>query len=146
MFATGVTVVTACGAGGERAGLTVSSFNSVSLEPPLVLWSLHRASSSMAVLETAQHYAIHVLGADQLALGERFAGPRALRWQGLSHGWSAQGCPLLEGCVAVFECRQKSRYAEGDHLIFVGEVLACMGQPDRQPLLYHQGQMFGLPE
>ena len=140
-----MTVVTACGAGGQRAGLTVSSFNSVSLEPPLVLWSLNRNSSSLAVLESTLHYAIHVLGADQLALGERFAGPRDRRWQGLSHGWSPHGCPLLEGCVAVFECRQKSRYVEGDHLIFVGQVLACMSQPDRRPLLYHQGRMSALP-
>ena len=74
-YGTGVTVVTACGADGQRAGLTVNSFNSVSLEPPLVLWSLGRSSSSMAVFAAASHQVIHVLGADQQALGERLVEP-----------------------------------------------------------------------
>lgn len=145
LFATGVTVVTACGPDGERAGLTVSSFNSVSLQPPLVLWSLNRASQSMAIFESAQHHVIHVLGAHQLALGERFAGPSAQRWEGLDHGWSQHGCPLLEGCLAVFECRQRSRHVEGDHVIFVAQVQACRSHPDAAPLLYHRGQMFPYP-
>lgn len=145
LFATGVTVVTACSADGERAGLTVSSFNSVSLQPPLVLWSLNRGSQSMSVFESAQHHVIHVLGADQLALGERFAGPRAQRWEGLLHGWSQQGCPLLDGCLAVFECRQRSRHVEGDHVIFVAQVEACRSSSNTAPLLYHRGQMFPYP-
>jgi flavin reductase (DIM6/NTAB) family NADH-FMN oxidoreductase RutF len=143
LFATGVTVVTACGADGERVGLTASSFNSVSMHPPLVLWSLSRLSHSMQVFESVSHYAIHVLGADQLALGERFAGPREQRWTGLPHGWSPHGCPLLDGCLAVFECSQRSRHAEGDHVIFVGQVEACRsGSGPLLPLLYHRGQMF----
>jgi flavin reductase (DIM6/NTAB) family NADH-FMN oxidoreductase RutF len=142
LFATGVTVVTACQPDGQRAGLTVSSFNSVSMQPPLVLWSLSRHSQSMQVFESVSHYAIHILGADQLTLGERFAGPREQRWASLQHGWSPRGCPLLEGCIAVFECSQHSRHVEGDHVIFVGQVESCRSGPASPPLLYHQGQMF----
>jgi flavin reductase (DIM6/NTAB) family NADH-FMN oxidoreductase RutF len=142
LFVTGVTVVTACLPDGQRAGLTVSSFNSVSLQPPLVLWSLSRNSQSMPIFESVSHYAIHVLSADQLALGERFAGPREQRWAGLQHGWSPHGCPLLEGCLAVFECSQHSRHPEGDHVIFVGRVEHCSSGPSSLPLLYHRGRMF----
>jgi flavin reductase (DIM6/NTAB) family NADH-FMN oxidoreductase RutF len=139
-FATGVTVVTARSAAGERVGLTVSSFNSVSLEPPLVLWSLNRTSHSMTAFDKVTHYAIHVLGADQQALGERFAGPRDLRWGHLTHSWSAEGSPLLPGCLAVFECVDHSRHEAGDHVIFVGRVMRCTGESAQPPLLYHGGQ------
>lgn len=139
-FATGVTIVTARSASGELAGLTVSSFNSVSLQPPLVLWSLNKVSGAMAALSEAAHYAIHVLAADQQALAERFAGPREQRWAG--QPWQAAECgaPLLPGCVAVFECFNRSRYDEGDHVIFVGEVERCRSQAGTRPLLYHGGR------
>lgn len=140
-FATGVTVVTACSASGERAGLTVSSFNSVSLQPPLVLWSLNQASQSMAVLGQSQHYAIHVLGAHQLALAERFTGPREARWLNLAHRWSDRGVPLLDDCLAVFECTHRSQYVEGDHLIFVAQVERCHRGSDAPPLLYHRSRL-----
>lgn len=139
-FATGVAIVTARSASGGLAGLTVSSFNSVSLEPPLVLWSLNKVSGAMAVLSQASHYAIHVLAADQQALAERFAGPRELRWAGQSWQAGGSGAPLLSGCAAVFECFNRSRYDEGDHVIFVGEVERCRSQAGLQPLLYHGGR------
>lgn len=138
-FATGVTVVTACGVDGHPVGLTVSSFNSVSLQPPLVLWSLARSSMAMPVFTRTVRYAIHVLGAHQLSLAERFAGPREQRWAGLSHGWSAAGVPLLEGCVARFECSARSAHEEGDHVIFVAQVDHCDSTEGLQPLLYHRG-------
>ena len=141
MFTTGVTIVTARSARGELAGLTVSSFNSVSLQPPLVLWSLKADSHSMDVLVQASHYAINVLAADQLLLAERFAGPRELRWQGVSHQMGACGAPVLPGCVAVFECFNRSQYEEGDHVIFVGEVERCTSQAGQDPLLYHGGKL-----
>ena len=139
-FATGVTIVTARAPDGEPVGLTVSSFNSVSLNPPLVLWSLNKASAQLAALSQASHYAIHVLGAGQQALAERFAGPRELRWTGVAHQGGTGGTPLLDGCMAVFECRNRSRHDEGDHLIFVGEVERCVSQPSAAPLLYHGGR------
>jgi flavin reductase (DIM6/NTAB) family NADH-FMN oxidoreductase RutF len=136
-FATGVTVVTACGPDGQRAGLTVNSFSSVSLEPPLVLWSLGRSSSSMAVFAAASHQVIHVLGADQQALAERFAGPRERRWLDLAHGWSGGGAPLLAGCAAVFECQSLTQHAAGDHVVFIAQVTHCTSDGARAPLVYH---------
>ncbi|MEI7785031.1 MAG: flavin reductase family protein [Betaproteobacteria bacterium] len=145
-FATGVTVVTACGTDGQRVGLTVSSFNSVSLQPPLILWSLNRASQAMPVFAAQRPYAIHVLGAHQLALAERFAGPREQRWLGLAHSWSAAGVPLLDACVARFECVHRSAYEEGDHVIFVAQVERCHSSDSAQPLLYHRGRLLASAE
>lgn len=140
MFATGVTVVTARGSRGELVGLTASSFNSVSLEPALVLWSLSRRSASMATFQSGTHYAINVLAADQLALAERFAQRLRDRWEGVSWRPGASGAPLLEGAVAHFECHNRSRYTEGDHIIFVGQVERCQHHPGRAPLLFHGGR------
>ena len=142
MFATGVTIVTARSASGELLGLTASSFNSVSLEPPLVLWSLGRSAASMAALSTGSHYAINILAADQKALAERFAGKRDDRWQGVDFSLGACGAPLLAGAAASFECFNRSRYEEGDHVIFVGEVERCEQRPGASPLLYHGGKFY----
>ena len=142
MFATGVTIVTARSAGGEVIGLTANSFNSVSLEPPLVLWSLSRAAGSMAVFSAGSHYAINVLAADQRALAERFALRGADRFAGLTFDEGAGGAPLLHGAAATFECFNRSRYEEGDHVIFVGEVERCTHRPGASPLLFHGGRYF----
>ena len=142
MFATGVTIVTARTASGELAGLTASSFNSVSLDPPLVLWSLGRAAGSMAVFANGQHYAINVLAADQQALAERFAARDVDRWQGVDFVEGVSGAPLLTGCVATFECFNRSQYTEGDHVIFVGEVERCSRRAAASPLLYHGGRFY----
>jgi flavin reductase (DIM6/NTAB) family NADH-FMN oxidoreductase RutF len=142
MFATGVTIVTARHANGSPVGLTVNSFNSVSLAPPLVLWSLSRHARSMAAFEQASHYAVHVLGVDQRELAERFASKDADRWAGLRFSEGAGGVPLLEGAAAVFECRNRSRYDEGDHVILVGEVERCGWQAQAAPLLFHGGRFF----
>lgn len=144
-FATGVTIVTACAPDGQPVGLTVSSFNSVSLAPPLVLWSLAHTSGSMAAFLQASHYAIHVLSAGQRALAERFASKGVDRWQDLPFASGAGGVPLLPGAVAVFECRSRSRYDEGDHVIFVGEVERCAHRTDLAPLLYHGGRLLTEP-
>jgi flavin reductase (DIM6/NTAB) family NADH-FMN oxidoreductase RutF len=138
-FATGVTIVTACDAEGRPVGLTANSFNSVSLTPPLVLWSLSSAARSMAVFGHAAHYAINVLAADQRGLAERFAGRVADRFAGVAYRSGLHGCPVIEGAAAVFECRSRSRHEEGDHVIFVGEVQRCAHRPEAQPLVYHQG-------
>lgn len=142
MFATGVAIVTARNDSGEPVGLTVSSFNSVSLDPPLVLWSLGRSASSMAVFSHGQHYAINVLAADQQALAERFAARGVDRWAGLAFTPGAGGAPLLDGCAATFECFNRSQYPEGDHVIFVGEVERCTRRPGAAPLLYHGGRFY----
>ena len=142
MFATGVTIVTARTAAGELVGLTANSFNSVSLSPPLVLWSLARAAASMATFASGSHYAINVLAADQRALAERFATKHVDRWAGVDFSEGVGGAPLLEGAVAVFECFNRSRYEEGDHVIFVGEVERCQHRAGASPLLFHGGQFY----
>jgi flavin reductase (DIM6/NTAB) family NADH-FMN oxidoreductase RutF len=142
MFATGVTIVTARTAGGELVGLTANSFNSVSLEPPLVLWSLAQAAGSMPALSTGSHYAINILAADQKGLAERFAAKREGRWEGVAWTEGAGGSPLLAGAAATFECFNRSRYEEGDHVIFVGEVERCSHRAGAAPLLFHGGRFY----
>lgn len=142
MFATGVTIVTARTADGDLVGLTANSFNSVSLEPPLVLWSLARAAASLAAFSTGSHYAINVLAADQRALAERFAARQADRWAGVAFTEGAAGSPLLDGAAASFECFNRSRYEEGDHVIFVGEVERCRHRAGASPLLFHGGRFY----
>ena len=142
MFATGVTIVTARTATGTLIGLTANSFNSLSLHPPLVLWSLSQAAGSMPALSTGSHYAINVLAADQKALAERFAGRREDRWADVAYTESASGAPLITGAAASFECFNRSRYEEGDHVIFVGEVERCSHRPGAAPLLFHGGKFY----
>ena len=142
MFATGVTIITARNAAGELVGLTANSFNSVSLAPPLVLWSLGRSASSMPTLSTGSHYAINILGADQQALAERFATRGVDRWAGVEFTDGVAGAPLLAGAVATFECFNRSRYDEGDHVIFVGEVERCSHRTGAAPLLFHGGRFY----
>ncbi|QPF76126.1 flavin reductase family protein [Roseateles sp. DAIF2] len=142
MFATGVTIVTARGPDGTLVGLTANSFNSVSLSPPLVLWSLARSAASMAVFSRGSHYAINILAADQKALAQRFATRDIDRFAGVAWREGAGGAPVLEGVAAVFECANRSRYEEGDHVIFVGEVESCEAQPQAQPLLFHGGRYY----
>lgn len=141
-FATGVTIVTARDANGHLVGLTANSFNSVSLTPPLVLWSLTHQSSTMAGFRSATHYAINVLAADQRLLAERFARRGIDRFEGTAWRPGLTGAPVIEGAVAVFECRHRSQHDEGDHLIFVGEVAHCRRRVGVGPLVFHGGRFF----
>ena len=141
-FPTGMTIVTALTPDGHPVGLTANSFNAVSLTPPLVLWSLSMRTNSLAIYRAAKHYAINVLAADQSELSSRF-GKRAEglyedRYAGVTYRGGADGAPLLEGCCAWFECANRSQYEEGDHVIFVGEVVGC-GYAEREPLAFHAG-------
>lgn len=142
MFATGVTVVTARDARGHCVGLTANSFNSVSLSPPLVLWSLARAAGSMAAFRAGSHYAVNILSADQQPLATQFSSPCQDRFAGVAFALGASGAPLLAGAVAHFECFNRSRYDEGDHVIFVGEVERCSHRPGASPLLFHGGKFY----
>ena len=142
MFATGVTIVTTRTAAGELVGLTANSFNSVSLVPPLVLWSLARAAGSMSALSAGSHYAINILAADQKTLAERFATKGADRWAGVAFTEGTGGAPLLSGAAATFECFNRSRYEEGDHVIFVGEVERCTHRAGASPLLFHGARFY----
>ena len=142
MFATGVTIVTARAPDGSVVGLTANSFNSVSLEPPLVLWSLSRAAASMAAFSKGSHYAVNILAADQKALAERFALRGVDRWKDVGFDEGFGGAPLLHGCAATFECFNRSRYEEGDHVIFVGEVERFSHREGASPLLFHGGRFY----
>lgn len=136
-YATGVAVVSAESAG-RQAFVTVNSFASVSLDPPLVLWSQRRESTSLPVFETASHFAVNVLAPDQVALASRFAkSAPAGHVDGAAPGLG--GAPLLPGIAASFECRRTAAHEGGDHLIWVGEVerYTCF---DRAGLLFAQGR------
>lgn len=137
-FATGVTVITTCLEDGRFFGLTASSFNSLSLDPPLVLWSLSSSAKSLPLFTDNTHYVINVLAADQAALAERFAQRIDNRFDGVEFVLSNTGLPIIQGATAWFECHNRSRYPEGDHVIFVGEVERCDVQP-RPALVFHGG-------
>ncbi len=142
MFATGVTIVTARHPDGHLIGLTANSFNSVSLHPPLVLWSLSRAAGSMPTFTSGSHYAINILAADQKDLADRFARKDVDRWAGVAFREGSGGAPVLEGTAAVFECFNRSRYEEGDHVIFVGEVERCERNELATPLIFQGGRYY----
>lgn len=143
-FATGIAVVTARDQQGEPVGLTINSFASVSLDPPLVLWSLSLYSPSLAVFQHCSHYAINILSADQLDYSQRFSRPgetAASKFTGIDFAQGAGGAPLLHDCCAWFECRNETRHAGGDHLIFVGLVEQFRrAQAAPAPLLFHAGR------
>lgn len=138
-FATGVTVVTTLDPEGRAIGLTVNSFNTVSLEPPLVLWSLSRASPNLEAFLRAGHFAVNVLAADQQALSERFARRGADKFAGLDWREGLGGAPLLPGCCAILECRNETQHPGGDHLIFIGRVEGC-SRSGEAPLVFHGGR------
>ncbi len=138
-FATGVTIVTTRDGGGQDIGLTASSFNSVSLNPPMVLWSLSRQSLSLPAFLGAEHFAVHVLAATQDDLAQLFATRGADKFATLTVERGPGGIPLLDGCAARFQCRTAYRYEGGDHVIFVGAVIA-FDQFDRPPLVFHGGE------
>ncbi len=121
-FATGVTIITARGRDGEPVGLTVNSFASVSLDPPLVLWSQSLYAQSLQSFQEATHFVVNVLAADQVELSKRFAGAHDNRFLDVEHIVPEHGAPVIAGCAAHFECRNEARYYGGDHVIFLGRV------------------------
>jgi len=144
-FATGVTVITTRLADGSFRGLTASSFNSVSLDPPLVLWSLGEAANSLPIFSGNSHYVINVLGAGQAALAERFSRRSENPFGGVEYELSRTGQPILKGVSAWFECHNRSRYPEGDHVIFVGEVEECAVHAQAS-LIFHAGKFGSTPQ
>jgi len=138
-FTTGVTIVTTVDAAGSDVGVTANSFNSVSLAPPMVLWSLARTSTSLAAFLAARYFAVHVLASDQQALATRFSTRGADRFAGLNPARGADGIALLDRCAARFECRTAFQYEGGDHVIFVGEVLN-FEHCEREPLVFKRGR------
>jgi flavin reductase (DIM6/NTAB) family NADH-FMN oxidoreductase RutF len=138
-FATGVTVITGCSPDGALLGFTANSFNSVSLDPPLVLFSLDKRASSLPAFSVSDHFAVNVLSDDQRNLSGNFARPHPDKWDNIAYTTWETGCPILVGVVATFECHTRARYDGGDHVIFVGEVLHMASDPSKKPLLYFRG-------
>lgn len=138
-FATGVTIVTCRDAHGAACGLTVNSFGGVSLEPPLVLWSLRRASPNTAVFAAAKVFNVNVLTETQVALSRHFASRVSHKFGEGSWSDGRNGAPVLADCAAVFECDSVAQHVIGDHLLFVGKV-ARVHESTRPPLLFHAGR------
>jgi flavin reductase (DIM6/NTAB) family NADH-FMN oxidoreductase RutF len=138
-FATGVTVVTTCTVDGRRVGMTANSFSSLSLDPPLVLWSMARDAPSFADFMGAGHFAVNVLAATQHHLSRQFSTPQADKFEGVACGEGLAGVPVLEGAIACFECRSVRQYDGGDHIIMVGEVEKYC-RSEGEPLVFHSGR------
>ena len=142
-FTTGVTIVTCLDEQGGRVGLTASSFNALSLEPPLVLWSLRRQSLQLPAFAAAGHFVVNVLSQPQLALSRRFASRRDDKFDEGDWAAGVGGVPVLEGCSAVFECQIQLQQHAGDHVLFIGRVLVLTQSP-LPPLVYQAGHYHAL--
>ncbi len=138
-FATGVAVVTTRTPGGERLGMTVNSIASVSLDPPMVLFCLDRGALSLDGFLAAGCFAVNVLRDDQAALSRRFAARLGDKWTGVATATGRTGCPLLEGALARIECRTAATHEGGDHVVFLGEVVATDVAAEGAPLLFYRG-------
>jgi flavin reductase (DIM6/NTAB) family NADH-FMN oxidoreductase RutF len=138
-FATGVTIITTRNRDDRYVGFTANSFNSVSLKPPLVVWSLSVAANNRLAFEQCERYAISILAADQVALARRFSRPHADRFEGVPFtlGWA--DAPRIEGAVAWLECRHFAWQPTGDHTLFVGEVVHC-AHHGGAPLVFQGGR------
>ena len=142
-FATGVTIMTAQNAEGEKVGVTANSFNSVSLDPALILWSIDKNSSSFHVFEQATHFAVNILSGSQIELSNKFSRRNIDKYEGTSYREGAGTAPILDNCSAVFECERHQILEGGDHWIIVGKVVNFHDE-GRSPLVYHQGAYSGV--
>jgi flavin reductase (DIM6/NTAB) family NADH-FMN oxidoreductase RutF len=137
-FATGVTIITAVSPEGEKVGVTASSFNSLSMDPPLILWSSIKEARSCAIFESAQHFAVNVLASDQMEMSNHFARQQEDKFAGTDWEPGLGGAPIFPNCAGRFQCESYDKLDGGDHWIFVGKVIAFddFGRP---PLCFHQG-------
>lgn len=139
-FLTGVTIVTITQADGTPYGLTVNSFNSVSLDPPLVLWSLDNRNNNLKAFRDANGFVVNVMAASQADLCGKFASQAPNRFDGVIWEKGASGHPVLNGCLASFDCRHWTEYEGGDHSIFIGEVISIK-QQEGTPAAYFNGTL-----
>jgi flavin reductase (DIM6/NTAB) family NADH-FMN oxidoreductase RutF len=143
-LATGVSVICTRTADGRFVGFTAGSFNSVSLDPPLVVWTLARKAANVAAFEAAERYAVNVLAHDQVELARRFSRPHADRFAGVPYRLGSSGAPLIEGCIAWFECRQHTQLKAGDHVLFIAEVEHCERRQGTGLVFHHS--RFAVPQ
>lgn len=137
-FATGVTTITTIDRQGRNTGVTVNSFSSLSLNPPLILWSLAKSATSYACFQTLDPFAVNMIARDQHQLARQFAKSTHDKFAGVTFHRGLDGVPLLVGCVAYLECVTEARYPGGDHEIIVGRVRRLFNV-GHAPLLFHRG-------
>jgi flavin reductase (DIM6/NTAB) family NADH-FMN oxidoreductase RutF len=140
MFATGVTIVTACHTDAGLIGITANSFSSVSLDPPLVLFSVANTARSLTAFLEAPGFCVNVLRKDQKALSNRFARQGEDKWSGVSYTSGHFGAPILPDTMAAFDCLHYAQYEGGDHRIIVGRVVAMEHNIEGEPLLFFGGR------
>jgi flavin reductase (DIM6/NTAB) family NADH-FMN oxidoreductase RutF/DNA-binding IclR family transcriptional regulator len=138
-FVTGVTVITVLDENGAPIGMTANSFNSVSLDPPLIVWSLRTNARTFAVYSNAKRFVVNILSEDQVDISNRFAKSGADRFEGVAVTLGIDGLPLIDGCAAYLECRTEATYPGGDHLLFLGRVERIVGST-RKPLAFGAGK------
>jgi flavin reductase (DIM6/NTAB) family NADH-FMN oxidoreductase RutF len=139
-FASGVCVVTTTSNGDAPAGVTITSFTSLSLDPPLVLFCIGRRSTSIGAFLACSAFAINLLSARQEELSELFASQRPDKFAGIAWQKGANGCPLLSRCLGSLECDKEIVHPAGDHVIVVGKVVRFTGAADDEPLLRFRGR------
>lgn len=144
MYATGVAVVTAAGPEQRPVAMTVNSFATVSLDPPLVLWSIQRDVGPFAEFMDADHYAVHVLHAGQQGAADHFAQSLDDKFAGRQYQVGPEGLPLLDDFCARFQCGVERRIPAGDHVILLGRVLDFEQRPTMAPLIFHAGRYAAL--
>ena len=144
-FATGVTVITTLDENGNKVGMTANSFSSVSLDPMLVLWSIAKTANAFDIFNQAEHFAIHVLSANQQAISVQFATQGIDRFKGIDCLEGYGGVPLLADYCAAFQCQIETRYEGGDHVILVGRVMD-FDHNATEPLIFHSGHYIPLPQ
>ncbi len=137
-FACGVTIVTAIDPDGNKVGVTANSFNSVSLDPPLILWSLDKRSSALETIQAAGHFTVNILASDQIELSNQFARPAEDKFAGITFNQGFGGAPVFNGCSGNFQCSLFQHIDAGDHWILIGKV-ETFEDYGRAPLVYHQG-------
>ncbi len=137
-FATGVTVVTTTDQAGNPCGMTASSFNSVSMDPPLILWSIGKNALSAPAFTEAKHFSVHILGSDQIDLSNGFAKSGTDKFAGVEYTMSEHNVPLLEGAVTRFDCKTWNVYEGGDHWVIIGEVID-IDQTHKEGLVFSSG-------
>jgi flavin reductase (DIM6/NTAB) family NADH-FMN oxidoreductase RutF len=143
-FATGVAVITACNENGNVIGMTMSSFNSLSLDPPLILFSVDRRAISLEAMLAAKGYAVNILAREQEHLSNQFAKALGDKWSNVAYGIGHAQAPLLDGVLAHFECDAYANHDGGDHVLFIGRVVRFTAAEGGDPLVFFRGKYHSL--
>lgn len=138
-FGTGVAIVTSKTTDDLPVGVTINSFNSVSLDPPIVLWSLNKQSPSLKAFDDTGRFVIHVLSKDQVDLSKRFSSRIEEKFANVEYEFGDLGVPLIPACAAIFECTTWQRQQVGDHILFLG-LVENFKSTEKEALLYYKGR------